>query len=67
MGITEALILCTLAIWIGWDAYAEWKLGNQATESQVIRGWSKHPAVPFAAGLLAGHLFLCDAALPWLK
>jgi len=49
------LILVTAAVWLAWDVYAYFT--GRETESTVVRGLSRRPAVPFAAGLLCGHWF----------
>ena len=57
--ITISLILATAAVWIAWDVYAAWDTGGWSTISWVIYVHStQRPAIPFAAGLLCGHLFL---------
>jgi hypothetical protein len=44
------------AVLIGWDVYAALSPAN-ATISATTLFFSKHPIVPFLAGVLAGHLF----------
>lgn len=55
---TQWLILATVLIWIGFDIYAYFVHGNPSTISAYIVRWSwYHPWVPFASGVLVGHLF----------
>lgn len=57
-GWTQWLIIATVAIWIGWDLFVYYHIGNPATESAVIVRWSwYHPYIPFLVGVLVGHLF----------
>jgi hypothetical protein len=56
---TELLIAGTIAVWIAWDARAYSRAGIEATESQVIREWARHPLVTLAVGILLGHWFAC--------
>ena len=52
------IITATLGL-IGWDIYAFLKGGSMVTISLVILGWSKdYPILPFAFGVLCGHLFV---------
>jgi len=41
-----------------YDVLASYAGGQEATVTAVIRQWSvSHPALPFLAGVLIGHLF----------
>lgn len=42
-----------------WDAFAVWQWqGPDKTVSSVLREWAgRQPILPFAAGVLIGHLF----------
>lgn len=52
---TWAIIVITLLL-IGWDLYA--RQADGGTISEVILTWARaHPAVPYAAGVVCGHLF----------
>jgi hypothetical protein len=59
ISITKLLILLTIIVWVVWDFHAHAKGGVAATESGIIRAWARHPLVPFAVGILIGHLFAC--------
>ena len=56
---TKVLILGTVLVWVVWDFHAFGKAGYPATETATIRRWSRHPLIPFAIGILAGHFFAC--------
>lgn len=58
--VTTGLICATVIVWIVWDFYALKAGGVATTESDTIRRWAQHPLVPFAVGLLMGHLFWCE-------
>ena len=56
--ITLWIIIATAAILTLWDVYAEAVLGNSSTISVVLTSWAHaYPIIPFAFGLLMGHLF----------
>lgn len=56
--ITYAVILASIAILIVYDFYAIIQGGPEATISWVIIDRSyDYPIIPFAAGVLCGHLF----------
>ena len=62
--VTKALIIATPIIWIAWDIYAAIAGGNASTESAQIWRWSyEYGSLPFAWGLLSGHLF-CQIRAP---
>jgi len=55
--VTQALILVTLVVWIGWDIFANPTDG--ATESEVIRDWQLAlPGIAWGIGVLFGHFVL---------
>lgn len=55
---TEILILTTIVIWIGFDFWTYFTYGNPSTISAIVWEWSWHlPGIPFAVGVLIGHLF----------
>jgi hypothetical protein len=57
--IVALFLLVNLALIGVYDVFAYWRIGHHATVSAVIREWAASwPAMPFLAGLLAGHLFL---------
>jgi hypothetical protein len=58
--ITQALVVVTVIVWVAWDFWAFHRGGDPATESDVIRGWARHPLIPFVVGVLMGHLFFCE-------
>lgn len=56
--ITLIVIIATIAVLIGYDIFAAVTGGMDATISAVLLKWSKeYLVIPFAAGLLCGHLF----------
>lgn len=56
--ITKWLIILTVILWISWDIFALVKGGIQATISRNLIELSKqYPIIPFAVGLLIGHLY----------
>jgi hypothetical protein len=58
---TQAMILLTIFIWIGWDLYVYLGsgLGNPITESATIWRFAwLLPSIDVAVGILLGHLFL---------
>jgi len=51
------IVIATVGL-IGWDIFAYVKGGGEATISSVILDTSKNfPPLPFAFGVLCGHLF----------
>ena len=56
--ITAWVIFGVLIVAGVWDIYATRTAGPESSVSAVIGGWAQRfPAVIFAAGFLAGHLF----------
>lgn len=53
---TVWILAVVCAILIGWDVYAAMST-TEPTISALTLWFSKHPVVPFAAGVLGGHLF----------
>lgn len=54
---TIGILVFVTAALIGWDIYVATQAGS-ATISAVVLGWAMaHPVVPFAFGVLMGHLF----------
>jgi hypothetical protein len=55
------LAACLLlnAVCIGlWDIYCTYGPGSQYTVSALLADWSRQwPVLPFALGMLAGHIF----------
>lgn len=61
---TSIFIVAALVIIIGYDVYAAIKGGEPNTISWKIVFWSRtQPLIPFAAGLLMGHLFFANHAV----
>ena len=61
---TLLLVVLPLAV-IAYDVIALWRGGSAATISEVITGVSlKRPIVPFAVGVLMGHLFFSQSPTP---
>jgi len=55
--VTKVLILVSLFIWIVYDGYVYWQHGIGSTISVVIISWAYYmPGIPFALGILMGHL-----------
>ena len=43
---------------VAWDIWVAVRPPKGDTITSIIRGWAtKHPVVPFALGVLMGHLF----------
>lgn len=56
--VTQTLIALTVAVAIVYDIYAMSKEGFKATISwQIYSKSQKYPIIPFAFGVLMGHLF----------
>jgi len=56
--ITIYILIAAIVLLIGWDIFAYIKGGGEATISSVILDTSKEfPPLPFAFGVLCGHLF----------
>lgn len=56
---TTWVLAIILVVLIGWDVYAAFFSGGSGgTISEVVLSFArKHPAVPFLAGAVSGHLF----------
>jgi hypothetical protein len=55
---TTALLVVLPALVIAYDVIAAWRGGGAATISDVILSVSlQRPIIPFAVGVLCGHLF----------
>jgi len=58
--ITIWLLIGTATVLVAWDVYAAFlndTPNDRDTISGVVLGWARrHPVVPFALGVLAGHL-----------
>lgn len=53
---TSWVILLIAALLIVWDVYA--RQYDSGTISEVVLSWARsHPIVPFALGVIGGHLF----------
>ncbi len=56
--IAQILILTTAVTWIVFDIIVYIAYGNASTISARVWYWSWHiPGIPFAVGVLIGHLF----------
>jgi hypothetical protein len=56
--VTSALILGTIAVWIGWDIYVVIEPTPGDTESETLRDWGwSAPAFTWAFGALCGHFW----------
>jgi hypothetical protein len=53
--ITIGLILFTVTALVIWDIYVATNKEEGDTESEVIRDWSRYPALPYGLGALLGH------------
>jgi hypothetical protein len=56
--IAQIVIIATALFWIGMDIFLYTKFGNASTISATVWRYSWHiPGIPFAVGILIGHLF----------
>ena len=56
--LTVYFIFVTILVIVGYDLYAVYTGGTEATISYVIMTWSySFPSFSFAMGFLMGHLF----------
>lgn len=56
--ITIGILIACAAILIGWDIYVAANSSSGDTISEITLGFAqKHPVVPFALGVIMGHLF----------
>jgi len=56
--ITATIIISTVMAWIGWDIYAAFNREAGDTISEVVLAAAQgKPIVPFAVGMIIGHLF----------
>ena len=56
--ITGAILIVCVAALIVWDVFAAAFGGPGATISELTLGTSlRHPVIPFAVGVVCGHLF----------
>lgn len=56
--VTQCLLLAVAALAGAYDLWAVATAGYDASISVVVLDWShRAPVLPFAAGVLAGHLF----------
>jgi hypothetical protein len=56
--ITKLILGATALALIGWDIWVFVRPPSGDTLSEVIRRWAtEHPVLPFAFGVLMGHLF----------
>jgi hypothetical protein len=62
--VTAGFVIATVAIWVLYDGTIAAKYGSSATISWVVYiECQKRPAIPFAAGVLCGHLFFQFAGM----
>ena len=54
--ITISILVAVTALLIGWDIWAYVEPTRGDTISEVFLYFSQHPVLPFAFGVLAGHL-----------
>jgi hypothetical protein len=55
--VTISLLIAFTLILIVWDIYAAANSGDGDTISEITLGFArKHPALPFAIGVICGHL-----------
>jgi hypothetical protein len=65
MNITAWLIVAVVFLLVGWDIYAAVKWGYNGTISRdILMAAYSHPIIPFAAGVLCGHLFWSQGGAP---
>jgi hypothetical protein len=55
--VTAGVCIATVALLLAYDGVAALLGGQDATISLVITNASRWPIIPFAFGLLCGHLF----------
>jgi hypothetical protein len=54
--VTISLLVAVVAALVGWDIYVA-VVETPATISVVVLGWAgEHPVLPFALGVIMGHL-----------
>lgn len=55
---TVGIIVGVIVLLIGWDCYAVWRAGEEATISAIIQHAAHQwPIIGAAGGLLIGHFF----------
>jgi hypothetical protein len=55
---TAWVLISAINLLIGYDVYAAIRWGYTGTISyDVLQASLRHPIIPFAAGVIAGHLF----------
>ena len=55
--VTITILLVTAAILIGWDIYVAANKDSGDTISEIMLWVSSRPVIPFAFGVVMGHLF----------
>src|SRR3989344_5943820 len=62
--VTTWFIPIVTILIIGWDVYAFFIGGSEATISRIIQGWAnQYQIIPYSVGVLASHLFWPAASL----
>lgn len=57
MNRTTLILIGVTALMIGYDIWAALNKETGDTITEVVRFGSQHPIIPFALGVLCGHLF----------
>lgn len=58
MNLTAWIIVAATFVLVGWDIFAAVKWGYEGTISRdILCAAYQQPVIPFAAGILCGHLF----------
>jgi uncharacterized membrane protein len=55
--VTISILIAVALLLIGWDIYVAVNKDEGDTISEILLWVSKHPIMPFAFGVLMGHLF----------
>lgn len=55
--VTISILIAAALLLIGWDVYVAANKDSGDTISEVLLWVSKHPVLPFALGVVMGHLF----------
>jgi H+/Cl- antiporter ClcA len=60
-----AVLHAVIILVTAWDLWVQWRGDSTHTVSSIIRGWAvQWPLLPFATGVIVGHLFWCASAMP---
>lgn len=66
--VTAAVLVAAALLLVGYDVYAFLAGGVEATISRTVYEWAQRwPILPFALGVLTGHLFFSQHGLQGKK